>query len=618
MRLISPPAAEHDSLRQPLTDGEKLVFEFFNTYLPEEWEIYLQPHLNGLKPNFVLLHPQNGIAVFEVKDWNLDALHYFCEWSNDKPRLMGNNGTRTFSREKDNPVTKIELYKEEIFNLYCPRLQQKSGFGAITAGIIFPFTEKKRIEDLFKPFRDFRNMSGYSNLYPLVGSDTIARGNIKFDLTRLNKINDCMSVEIAADLRAWLAEPSFVKDQRSPLELSSDQKRLITTRTVTGYRRIKGSAGSGKSIVLAGRAAELVSLGLNVLVCTFNITLINYLRDVSVRWKGTSAKNAITWLHFHALCKRILIESGYESEYSQLCNDYHYDFKVFDEKLTDLLLSVCNDANDYSVYDAILVDEGQDFHPKWWQVLRKLVKPNGEMLLVADRTQDVYGTASAWTDEQMINSGFSGEWGSLDVSYRMPPKLIEITRQFAETFLPESLRQIPISLNFELDRYIYLCEIKWQQIHPNQIVDVTIEAVLDMMKIANPEERLAVADITIIVDSESIGINLSDKLNSDYGMLCIDTFERDKQNNDGRRKKIGFFMGDARVKLTTIQSFKGWEARLLVLVISKANSPQGLSAIYAGLTRLKRSVNGTSNLSVICSAPELGSFATSLKLTTFT
>ena len=614
MRLISPPAAEHDSLRQPLTDGEKLVFEFFDRYLlDEEWEIYLQPHLNGLKPDFVLLHPRNGIAVFEVKDWNLDALHYSCEWSNDKPRLMASNGIKTFSKEKDNPVTKIELYKDEIFNLYCPRLQKGKGFGVITAGVIFPFTETKRFADLLKPFRDFRNMSPLPHLYPLIGADTIARGDIKFDLPRLNKINDCMSAEIAADMRAWLTEPSFVKDQRSPLELSSDQKRLITTRTATGYRRIKGSAGSGKSIVLAGRAAELASSGLNVLVCTYNITLINYLRDVSVRWKGTSAKNAITWLHFHALCKRILIESGYESEYSQLCKDYHYDFKVFDEKLTDLLLTVCSDTNDYSVYDAILVDEGQDFRPKWWQVLRKLVKPNGEMLLVADRTQDVYGTASAWTDEQMINSGFSGEWGSLDVSYRMPPKLIEITRQFAETFLPESLRQIPISLNFELD--MYSCEIKWQQIHQNQIVDVTIEAVLDMMKIANPQERLAVADITIIVDSDYIGVNLSDKLNSDYSIRCIDTFDRDKSgNNESRRKKLGFFMGDARVKITTIQSFKGWEARLLVLVISKANSQQGLSAIYTGLTRLKRSEHGTSNLSVICSAPELEMFSNTLKI----
>lgn len=612
MRLISPPVAEHDSLRQPLTSGEKLVFEFFDRYLPEEWEIYLQPHLNGLKPDFVLLHPQNGIAVFEVKDWNLDALHYFCEWSNDKPRLMGNNGTRSFSLEKQNPVTKIDLYKKEIFELYCPRLKERTGFGSITAGIIFPFAETSRITNLLKPFLDFRNMSSYPHLYPLIGVDVIARGDINTALSRWNKVNNCMSVEIAADMRAWLTEPSFSKDQRSPLELSREQRTLITTRTATGYRRIKGSAGSGKSIVLAGRAAELASSGLNVLVCTFNITLINYLRDMSVRWKGTSAKNAITWLHFHALCKRILIESGYESEYSQLCKDYHYDFKVFDEKLTDLLLSVCNDANDYSVYDAILVDEGQDFHPKWWQVLRKLVKPNGEMLLVADRTQDVYGTASAWTDEEMTNGGFSGAWGSLDVSYRMPPKLIEITRQFAETFLPESLRQIPISLNFELDRYIYLCEIKWQQIHPNQIVNVTIEAVLDMMKIANPQERLAVADITIIVDSESIGINISDKLKSDYGMLCIDTFERDKQSNESRRKKIGFFMGDARVKLTTIQSFKGWEARLLVLVISKANLQKDLSAIYAGLTRLKRSGHGTSSLFVVCSAPELNNFAKTL------
>lgn len=613
MRLISPPAAEHDSLRQPLTDGEKVVFEFFDRYLPEEWEIYLQPHLNGLKPDFVLLHPRNGIAVFEVKDWNLDALHYFCEWSNDKPRLMGNNGARTFSLEKQNPVTKIDLYKQEIFDLYCPRLIGNTGLGVITAGIIFPFTETKRIANLLQPFIDAKKgMSTYPHLYPLIGADTIAKGDIKSALARWNRVDNRMTTELAADLRAWLAEPSFSKDQRSSLEISSEQKRLITTRTATGYRRIKGSAGSGKSIVLAGRAAELASSGLNVLVCTYNITLINYLRDVAVRWKGTSAKNAITWLHFHALCKRILIESDYKAEYDQLWKDY--DPKtVLDEKLADLLLTVCGDTNDYSVYDAILVDEGQDFRPKWWQVLRKLLKPNGEMLLVADRTQDVYGTASAWTDEQMINSGFSGEWGSLDVSYRMPPKLIEITRQFAENFLSESLRQIPISLNFELDRYIYLCEIKWQQIHLNQIVDVTIEAVLDMMKIANPQERLAVADITIIVDSESIGINISDKLNSDYGMSCIDTFERDKQkNNDGRRKKIGFFMGDARVKLTTIQSFKGWESRLLVLVISKANSQKDLSAIYAGLTRLKRSEHGTSNLSVVCSAPELESFVNTL------
>lgn len=604
-RLISPPAAEINFLRQPLTLGEKLVFDFFNCYLHEDWEIYLQPYLNGLRPDFVLLHPQNGIAVFEVKDWNLDALNYFVNLSEDnKPRLMGNDGSRTFSLEKQNPINKVDLYKKEIFNLYCPRLQERTGFGVITAGIIFPFSERKKIAHLLKPFLDFRNMSAYPHLYPIIGEDTIATKDINTVLPRWNRPDSRMSELIASDLRAWLSEPSFSIDQRSTLEISNRQRELITTRTDTGYRRIKGSAGSGKSVVLAARAAELASLGLNVLVCTFNITLINYLRDLSVRWKGTLARNAITWLHFHSLCKRIAIESGYENEYKKLWHEDDHK-NVLDDKLADLLLEICSNTNEYQVYDAILVDEGQDFRLKWWQVIRKLLKSNGEMVLVADRTQDVYGTAGVWTEESMTNAGFRGPWANLDISYRMPPKLIEVARQFAEFFLPDSLRQIPVPPNLELD--MYPCEIKWQQTNSNELVDATIKAVLEMMCVAGPKERLAVADITIIVDLISIGVEISNKLNYEYSIRCIDTFERNGSKNEGNRKKLSFFMGDAKVKLTTIHSFKGWESRLLILVISKANSHRDLATIYAGLTRLKRSEHGISNLFIVCSASALGS-----------
>ncbi len=41
--------------------------------------------------------------------------------------------------------------------------------------------------------------------------------------------------------------------------LSKEQKRLATTRTPRGLRRIKGRAGSGKSLVLAARAAQLAT-----------------------------------------------------------------------------------------------------------------------------------------------------------------------------------------------------------------------------------------------------------------------------------------------------------------------------------------------------------------------
>lgn len=608
-RLVSPPAEDLGSLRQSLTPGERLVYEFFDRHLPRDWEIYIQPHLNGLRPDFVLLHPLNGIAVFEVKDWNLGALKYSVDWHEGRPRLMGSDGSRTFLLEGQNPVRKIELYKKEIFELYCPRLREGSGFGIITAGVIFPFTPRNETADLLRPFLDSRKMTAYPHLYPLIGADTIAEGNIEVALPRWNSRDYRMSADLAADLRGWLPEPSFVKDQRSSLDISKRQRELIMTRTDTGYRRIKGSAGSGKSIVLAAKAAELASTGRNVLVCTFNITLINYLRDVSVRWKGTPARNAVTWLNFHYLCKRMAIESGHEDEYNQLWHDDHQS--VLDDGLADLLLRICGSTQDYSVYDAILVDEGQDFRLKWWQVLRRLLKPGGEMVLVADRTQDVYGTAGAWTDEAMANAGFRGQWFSLDVSYRMPPKLVEVARRFAEAYLPDTLRQIPVSPTLQLD--MYPCSIKWQQTSLSNLNHSAIEAILELMRTANPQERLAVADITVIVDSIPTGKEIADRLKDKHAIKSIDTFRRDEsQPYEERRKKLVFFMGDARIKITTIHSFKGWESRLIVLIITKADTPRALASIYTGLTRLKRSKHGTSALLVVSSAPELEGFAKSI------
>ncbi|SMQ85553.1 hypothetical protein SAMN06295905_2838 [Devosia lucknowensis] len=56
IRVIHPPLSEHADLRQPLTPGERQVLDLFIRYLPPAWEIYVQPHLNGLRPDFVLLH----------------------------------------------------------------------------------------------------------------------------------------------------------------------------------------------------------------------------------------------------------------------------------------------------------------------------------------------------------------------------------------------------------------------------------------------------------------------------------------------------------------------------------------------------------------------------------
>lgn len=140
-RIVEPPRCELDNLRQPLTAGERLVFDQLDRELDEPWEIYLQPHLNGMRPDFVLLNPTVGIVVIEVKDWNFDAMHYFVKKrDNGHVELSARKDGREFA--VPNPFSRIKEYKEAIFNIYCPRLPEKAGFGAITPVVIFPFAPK--------------------------------------------------------------------------------------------------------------------------------------------------------------------------------------------------------------------------------------------------------------------------------------------------------------------------------------------------------------------------------------------------------------------------------------------------------------------------------------------
>jgi hypothetical protein len=118
-RVIDPPRNKFNKLLTPLTDGERRVIELFDAHLLPEWEIYIQPHLNGLRPDIVLLHPGVGVAVFEVKDWDLGAMQYYAEPDGlgHQVLMARDKMGKTFSRESDNPINKILLYKDELFSV---------------------------------------------------------------------------------------------------------------------------------------------------------------------------------------------------------------------------------------------------------------------------------------------------------------------------------------------------------------------------------------------------------------------------------------------------------------------------------------------------------------------
>ena len=224
-------------------------------------------------------------------------------------------------------------------------------------------------------------------------------------------------------------------------------------------------------MVVAGRAAALEREGKEVLVIAYNHTLLNYLRDSAVRFGGNSRR--ITWLTFHGWCKRVMAECGRIEDYDALFHGYDAgDAEARAATLAATLPALVEETlRDPSASvkrcDAVLVDEAQDMLPEWWGALRRIVKPHGEMVLVADVAQDIYGRGSRWTERAMTGAGFTGKWVDLDYSYRMPTSLTELARQFVESYLPASdspLPKAPAQQDLDVD----VSRLQWLQVPPGQ------------------------------------------------------------------------------------------------------------------------------------------------------
>lgn len=601
-RFCSPPIADIPLLKNAPNESELSVVKFFNRFLDDDWEIYFNPHLNGLRPDIVLLHPRVGIAVYEIKDWDLSKYHR--DYSNDdemipNPLYFTKGGAKVFIKD---PIDQAQLYKNEILNLYLPSLG--NGYVAksiLTAGIIFTNASKVMSITLFGDYLQKKYYLNYKpndvcQFNPIIGMDDLKLKDIDLVFPEhKRKYSRFMNHSIYMELKNWLVEPSMPRDQRTPLDIMLDptQKRLATDPNPAKLRRIKGPAGSGKSLVLAARAAELTLMNKKVLVVTYNITLRNYLQDLAVRWKRStgSVRHKIVWINFHSLCKRVCYQYGMLDEYKLLWSDKE---SAFTEKLSALVNHI--DVQDSDKFDAILVDEGQDFRLSWWNVLRnKLLKDDGEMLLVADSTQDIYETAKAWTEEAMTGAGFRGKWNELSISYRLPSQLLSLVQEFANRYLPSETRIIPQPRQKDIfdDESAVL---KWIQVQKVNVEKQIVESVLNLIE-CKEKEPLAVSDITILVPSNSIGVEVVRRLGL-KGIRVLNTFKISSPEEQ-RKKKLGFFMGDASIKATTIHSFKGWESKSLIIYTGSTSTPKDLALFYTSITRLKIDYGFTSYLTVI-------------------
>lgn len=138
--------------------------------------------------------------------------------------------------------------------------------------------------------------------------------------------------------------------------------------------RIRATAGSGKSL-LAGRFVERHHrAGRRSLLVCFNRPLAEGLRK--------AAPASATVNTFHGFCHSFLESRGQRVDFSQADREPGFWPRLL-ERVT------AETVPEGDRFDAIAVDEGQDFEQEWLEILRLFLRDDGEFLWLEDPDQNL-------------------------------------------------------------------------------------------------------------------------------------------------------------------------------------------------------------------------------------
>lgn len=529
------------------TKGEAYLCKLLDEYLPRDIEIYIQPEFDGNRPDIVLLNQKYGVFIIEVKDWKLE-------------RFYRKDGK--FYKKFDNSQIQIADPKVQIERYYY-RLAEAANIEKDDISLLLFFYNSNTAA--VRNFLETKQQSifGYDGALGFVKSFYSFRTkNLEQDkLDRLRKI----------------LKPYFHKREYGiEVKLNQQQKNLIEHKPNT-WQRARGVAGSGKTFVIARRAANIASNGLRVLVVCYNKTLKNYIKFQIQKAYENFYWDCIDILHFHDFIGHFVGENDGDISFET-------PFDEWESKIIGQANQILrNDENrKQRQYDAILIDEAQDFKKEWFDLLTKFLSENNEILLMADDKQNVYERHISWLVDM---KGFSGRWNELKASIRQQelPDIIIKANEFSNLFLKEYLAKNPDkTLGFELNLTIDLREklvgfasLFWKDIF--EINDETFNEIYkayEYLTINGVENE----NIVILLPSVKMG-DMVVKFLHKKGFEVEHTFEKWAKEN--------FDLQSDKLKISTIESFKGLEMDAVIYVSDEQDNIKKDIETYIAITRAK-------------------------------
>jgi superfamily I DNA and RNA helicase len=409
-------------------------------------------------------------------------------------------------------------------------------------------------------------LSKIQNMFPIKFASREILNNEQISLIRYHLFPE---VRIGA---TRVAEPQVYEEQvlfslRDVKVMDLHQENLAKA-IGDKHRLLRGVAGSGKTLVLACRAKYLAQLNPDwrILVLCYNVSLAQSINQM-IEDIDIHTKTPIEVDNFH--------------------NWAYRTWGMRDDALIeDLLTQIKNHDAPCPQYDAILIDEGQDFEPGWLRLIYAALNPDTHsFLLVEDRAQQIYYRKAL---SKELGISFQGRSKILTINYRNTEEIIKLGWDFyahfsnghnhrhkddiMEVIPPQSAHRhgpepvIRRFVNFDREADFIASEIR--RLHDN--------------------EGIPYSDIAVLYRVRKFRDNYVDILRSAMASQQIAYYWVSESSTSKRR----FRKKDDSVKISTVDSSKGLEFKV-VFVCNVDNFPLALeediqrdvALLYIAITR---------------------------------
>lgn len=555
--------------------------------------MYIDAVVNEVAVDFIIVRPNKGVLLLNVFEENLNE----CTLSEDKKEID------VHGQLYQSPIDLISLcqssIKDGIEELLMSTIEDKRNFNLIKKAVVF--TENSI--DVIRAF--FGSEGNMVNFTFVFGKEFIGNRDVTQNL--YNTIgflyNNVAFDDVVRRKLAKIISPSWHSYQEGRIDMQpiGAQRRLAESSTT--QQKISGVAGSGKTQVLAFRAVNAMKrTGGDVLVLTYNITLANYLKFRLSEIREDFSWEKIDVYPYHQFFRIRAAECQRHVEFGSYQDETFFD-----------------NSRSHKKYSAVFVDEVQDYTTEWLRIIMQnfLLEPNGELVVFGDPKQNVYQRPLD-TNGDIRLGVIGGQWNrQLTTSRRFTnPRLANLATAFQAQFMANlptdniaAENAMPNTLNFQILTYIDLRQ--------NSSVDAIIANIINIISNDNNDARdfVVLASSTKLLRSIDTLYRQNTSEQTEITFISNESLDRLKQihqvtderlanwkfNRDFEaleRTRKQLFTTDKRcLKISTIQSFKGWESPSVIVILESDFTlhnttfrPMSPQTIYTAITRARESM----------------------------